>query len=63
MRCLHVRRGQPANGIYCGQETGMRCSHCKGPRCVNHGIMVNGQFLCLSDVRVALALSRTEKGA
>ncbi len=37
----------------CGQETELLCSHCDAPRCADHGMKIDGAFLCLAAVRDA----------
>jgi hypothetical protein len=52
MRCGHIFENPPhVPHRPCGQETEQRCSHCEGPRCTDHGMKIDGTFLCLAAAR------------
>ncbi len=48
MLCLHVLRKGAGRGRVCGEETEFVCWHCHTPRCANHGMFLDGRFLCLA---------------
>ncbi len=54
MICAHVQAKAEGLGSLCGKETEFVCWHCHAPRCVNHVLCINGEYLCLAAVRAKL---------
>jgi hypothetical protein len=59
--CLHTKEKEPGWGTLCGRETDLLCSHCQSPRCVHHGFLVKGKFLCLAEARVKLGIPQAKE--